>query len=81
MSFHEPKKYPFAKKMPTRPQNYALMQELASTLSTGQPFLRVDFYEVNSKVYFGELTFFPTSGFGGFDPVEWDEILGNYIQI
>ena len=81
MPFHEPKKFPFAKKMPTRPQNYAMMQELASALSTGQPFLRVDFYEVNSKVYFGELTFFPTSGFGGFDPVEWDEIMGSHIQI
>lgn len=46
-----------------KPKNLDKMFEFASKLSTGIPFVRVDFYEVNGKLYFGELTFFPSSGF------------------
>lgn len=63
------------------PINLDLMLELAKKLSNGIPFVRVDFYEVNGKVYFGELTFYPASGFGPFIPEEWDFTLGSWISL
>ena len=79
--FHEPREFPFSDKQIPRPVNYEKMWELASTLSKGHPFLRVDFYEIDEKIYFGELTFFPTSGVGGFLPNEWDYTFGSYIKL
>ena len=63
------------------PINLKRMIKLAETLSENIPFLRVDFYEINGGVYFGELTFFPASGFGKFVPSNWDEKIGDYIII
>ena len=57
------------------------MIDFAEQLSCGHPFLRVDFYEVNDQIYFGELTFFPASGFGPFVPEEWDLTLGEWIDL
>ena len=57
------------------------MITFAEKLSEGHSFLRVDFYEANNQVYFGEITFFPASGFGRFEPEEWDAELGGYINI
>ena len=45
------------------------------------PFARIDFYEINEKVYFGEITFYPASGFEGFKPEEWDLKLGEWIKL
>jgi len=64
-----------------KPINFELMKELSKKLSKDIPFVRVDFYEVNGKVYFGELTFSPAGGFVKFEPEEWDEKLGNWIDI
>lgn len=75
------KNIPMAQTVPERPQNFETMRQLATKLSTGHPHLRVDFYEVNSKVYFGELTFYSASGFGQLTPEEWDEIWGNMINL
>ena len=50
-------------------------------LSVGFKFLRVDLYNVNGKVYFGELTFYPASGMGAFTPESWDETIGSYLLI
>lgn len=55
------------------------MIEFAEELSKDIPFLRVDFYDVNGKIFFGELTFFPASGFGRFTKDEWDYRLGKWI--
>lgn len=66
---------------PCKPQNYELMKELASKLSVGIPHVRVDLYEVNGKVYFGEMTFFHWSGMVPFDPEEWDYKFGEYISV
>ena len=63
------------------PGNIELMKQLAETLSAGTKFLRVDFYETDDKVYFGELTFYPASGFGRFTEDKWDEIMGNWILL
>lgn len=63
-----------------RPKNFELMEELASKLSKGIPFVRVDFFEVDGKVYFGEFTFFDWGGlrpFGG----DWDVVLGELIAL
>ena len=43
--------------------------------------LRVDFYEVNGKAYFGEMTFFDGSGFDEFHPEEWDKKFGDMIKL
>ena len=77
--FHEPKIYPFSKHINKVPENYEKMWNLSEILSKNIPFVRIDFYEVNSRVYFGEITFFPTSGIGGFDPIEWDYTFGSWI--
>lgn len=53
----------------------------AEKLSENIPFVRVDFYCVEEQIYFGEMTFFPASGFGSFEPPEWDEILGSWIDL
>jgi hypothetical protein len=41
----------------------------------------VDFYNVRGKIYFGELTFYPQSGYFEFIPDEWDKILGNWVPL
>lgn len=61
------------------PVNLDKMIELAEILSKGIHFLRVDFYEVNDHIYFGEMTFFPASGLGPFIDEKWDYELGNLI--
>ena len=71
--------YPKSNKAIPKPKNYKLMIELAEKLAAGIRFVRIDFYEVNSKVYFGEMTFYPGSGFEEFTPKKWDYILGDYI--
>ncbi len=57
------------------------MQELASILSQGFPHVRVDFYDVNGRIYFGELTFYHWSGLVPFSPLEWENKFGNYINL
>ena len=64
-----------------KPKNLEKMIELAETLAKDIPFVRIDFYNINGKIYFGEITFFPASGFGKFTPSEWDEILGDWMVI
>lgn len=66
---------------PEKPLQFELMKELAKKLSQNIPHVRVDFYEVNGKVYFGEMTFFHFSGLVPFEPVEWDYEFGNYINL
>lgn len=67
-----------AKNPPHPPKNFELMKSLASKLSQGTPQVRVDFYEVNGVVYFGELTFFHCSGLEAFHPNEWDVKFGDW---
>lgn len=70
----------FDKSMPI-PANLKKMKELATKLSKTHPFLRTDFYDVDGKVYFGELTFYPASGFGKFIYDGNDELLGSWIKL
>lgn len=64
-----------------RPENLDRMLEYAGILSQGHPFIRVDFYEIDNKVYFSEFTFFSDAGFARFTPQKWDRILGDYITL
>ena len=73
--------YPASKKDIPKPVNYDKMIELAETLSKNIPFVRVDFYETNQRVYFGELTFYPFNGMIDFIPFEWDYELGSWINL
>ena len=57
------------------------MLELAASLSKDIPFLRVDFYYVDNTIYFGELTFYPASGFESFEPPEADYLIGKWLNI
>ena len=63
------------------PANLNVMIALAEKLSTKIPFLRVDFYNINGKIYFGELTFYPASGLSHWTPEEWDKKLGCCLQL
>lgn len=73
--------YPSIKEGLSEPVQYAKMLELAEKLALGIPFVRVDFYEVDGKIYFGELTFYPGSGFEEFTPEEWDYKLGEWLTL
>lgn len=73
--------YPARKEGLPKPKCYDEMVILAEKLSKGIPFVRVDFYEINGKVYFGELTFYPGSGFEEFTPQSADEWLGSLIKL
>ena len=63
------------------PKNLNKMTELAEKLSEGYPFLRVDFYDVDGKIYFGELTLFPASGLSKFTYTGNDELLGTWLKL
>lgn len=73
--------FPHVKEGLPKPNNYGKMVELAEKLSKDIPFVRVDFYEVEGNIYFGELTFFPGCGFEAFQPEEWDYKLGEWITL
>ena len=73
--------HPMANIPPEKPINFELMLELAGKLSSNIPHVRVDFYEVNGHVYFGELTFTHWSGMVPFKPEEWDYTLGSWINL
>lgn len=63
------------------PDNLGIMINIAEKLSCNQSFLRVDLYNVDGKIYFGELTFYPASGLIPWTPDSFDEIIGNYIEL
>ena len=63
------------------PEELSAMITLAEKLSSSIPFLRTDFYDVNGRIYFGELTFFPASGFGPFAFKDNDKLLGSWIRL
>lgn len=81
------KRLPFERHYPSdnreicKPDSYNEMIRLAEILSQGIPFVRVDFYEVKGKTYFGELTFYPGNGMEEFTPKKWDKILGDMIVL
>ena len=73
--------HPNADVWPTKPDGFNEMLEVAERLSQGMPHVRVDLYNCNGKIYFGELTFFHWSGMVPFEPVEWDYKFGEYLRL
>ena len=57
------------------------MVEIAKKLSSGFPHVRIDLYNINGQIYFGEFTFHHDGGFVPFYPKDWDIKMGNYIQL
>lgn len=66
---------------PEKPSNFDEMIEVAKKLSEGIPFVRIDLYNINNKIYFSEMTFFPGSGFSPFSPEEAETTLGSWIEL
>lgn len=64
-----------------KPKNFELMIELAKKLSSGFPHVRVDLYNINGTVYFGEMTFTNGCGFDPIVPEEYDAVLGDLWKI
>lgn len=64
-----------------KPKNLDEMIRIVKKLSSKFQFVRVDLYSVKNKLYFGELTFNPGSGFLIFKPEEVNKIVGDYIEI
>lgn len=65
----------------SKPKQLKKMVELSKKLSKNIPFIRVDWYEIGDKLYFGELTFYPASGFEKFEPKEWNKKIGDMLSI
>ena len=64
-----------------KPMEMDEILHLATVLSAEIPFVRSDFYIVNGNIYFGELTFFPASGFQSFIPESFDREMGEWLLL
>jgi hypothetical protein len=73
--------YPQSPEDLPKPKNLELMTQLACTLSEGFAFVRIDFYNVKGRIYFGEMTFYPCNGFGVLDPKEKDFEFGSWVDL
>ncbi len=73
--------HPNADHLITKPENFTEMIDIARRLSQGIPHVRVDLYNVNGIIFFGEMTFFHWSGMTPFEPIEWDFKFGEYIKL
>jgi len=72
---------PKADRKVPQPDSFVEMINVAEKLSSGFPFVRVDLYNIKNKVLFGEMTFYPWSGYVQFNPDIFDFELGNYFKI
>ena len=73
--------HPTAKQDTPKPEQYERMISLAETLAKDLPFARVDFYNVDGHLYFGEITIYPAGGFEQFKPSAWDKTFGEMIKL
>lgn len=64
-----------------KPKSFEKMIELAERLSKDIAFVRVDFYNIDGKIFFGEMTFYPAAGFGRIVPHEWEKKIGDMIRL
>lgn len=64
-----------------KPTSFEEMLKVSSKLSKIFPFVRVDLYSVQDRVYFGELTFTPGSGSEVFKPIEADYQIGDLVDL
>lgn len=73
--------HPNADTPPSKPSCFSKMIQLAEILSKDIPHVRCDFYEINGKVYFGEMTFFHWAGIVPFDPSSFDRTMGEWLDL
>ena len=64
-----------------KPSNLDEMTKLSETLARNLPFVRVDFYSINGKSIFGEMTFYPGDARKSFYPEEYNNIIGDYFKL
>lgn len=66
-----------------KPQNLEKMLGIAKKLASvlENPFVRIDLYDINDNIYFGEYTFYPGGGFEDFTPLEWDYKMGSWMDL
>lgn len=63
------------------PHSFDDMLRCACVLSAEIPFSRIDFYDIKGRAFWGEITFFPASGFGSFQPDEWNYKIGEWLHL
>lgn len=73
--------HPLASKKIVKPEGFEDMVKIAARLSQGFRHVRIDLYNINGKIYFGEYTFFHFSGNVPFDPEEWDYKIGEMLKL
>lgn len=73
--------HPNANKVINKPRSFDQMKLFAEKLSVGIPQVRIDLYDINGHVYFGEITLAHMSGLVPFEPVEWDYKFGELIKL
>lgn len=73
--------HPMSCKAIPKPDCFDEMKEIAQKLSKGIPHVRVDLYNVNGHVYFGEMTFYHHGGMMPFHPSHWDKDFGDWIKL
>ena len=66
---------------PSKPENFDELVQYARLLSKGIRHVRVDLYCIQTKIYFGELTFYPQAGLVKIRPEKYDEIIGKLVRI
>ncbi len=64
-----------------KPNELNQMLGIAKSLARGIPFIRVDLYLSRGKIYFGELTLYPASGFIPFEPESYDNLFGEWLKL
>lgn len=73
--------HPHADKPIAKPEMFEEMKHVASKLSKGMKFVRIDLYQINGNIYFGEYTFFHGGAFAPFYPEKWERKLGDWIKL
>ena len=73
--------YPNASSSISRPELLDEIMELSRILAGDIPFVRIDWYIVNEKILFSEITFYPASGLTAFVPESWDDEFGKWLSL
>lgn len=73
--------HPNSEVTPEKPESFEQMKELAAELSAGFPHVRVDLYEIDGRIFFGEMTLYHYSGTVPFEPEIWDTTMGEWLKL
>ena len=73
--------HPNTSRVLQKPTSFETMKQLAALLSENMAHVRVDLYEIDGKIYFGELTLYHWSGLKPFRPQKWDKIIGSWLML